>query len=93
MEDTDLRLDGNAVGGLLGELFGREMTLARGTCDSCGTAGAVATLVVYAHAPGTVARCPACGSVLLRVVRSERRVWVDLRGLRSLELEPLGEEP
>ncbi|MGH3024364.1 MAG: DUF6510 family protein [Gaiellaceae bacterium] len=91
MEDADLRLDGNALGGLLGELFGREMTAARGTCSSCGAVGEVATLVVYVHAPGTVARCPACGSVLLRVVRAERRVWVDLRGLRSLELGGLGE--
>jgi hypothetical protein len=93
MEDADLRLDGNAVGGLLGEVFGREMTAARGTCASCGSIGEVATLTVYAHAPGTVVRCPACEAVLLRVVRAEHRMWIDLRGLRSLELEPRGEEP
>ncbi len=93
MDADDLRLDGNSLGGLLGELFGREMTAALGTCASCGAVGEVATLVVYAHAPGTVGRCRACGAVLLRVVRAERRMWVDLRGLRSLQLEPLGEEP
>jgi Family of unknown function (DUF6510) len=90
MEDADLRLDGNALGGLLGELFGRELTAALGTCASCGAVGAIATLAVYAHAPGTVARCPACDSVVLRLVRVEQRTWVDFRGLRSLELEPLG---
>jgi hypothetical protein len=88
MDDADLRLDGNAVGGLLGEVFGWEMTTARGTCGSCGAVGEVATLVVYAQAPGTVMRCPACGAVLLRIVRAERRIWIELRGLRSLELHP-----
>ena len=86
MEDADLRLDGNAVGGLLGEVFAWETTAARGTCASCGAVGEVATLVVYAHAPGTVLRCPACGSVLLRIVRSRDRLWLDARGVSCLEL-------
>jgi len=86
MDDGDLRLDGNAVGGLLGDVFGRETTTARGTCGSCGAVGEVATLVVYAHAPGTVLRCPACGAVLLRIVRDGERLWLDARGLRCLEL-------
>ena len=30
-------LDGNAIGGLLIEVFGTEMTTAAGTCGSCGT--------------------------------------------------------
>jgi hypothetical protein len=90
MDDTELTLDGNAFGGLLREIFVHEVTDARGTCDSCGVAGEIGELVVYAHthAPGTVGCCPACGAVLLRVVRAERRIWVDLRGLRSLELHP-----
>ncbi|MGH3019952.1 MAG: DUF6510 family protein [Gaiellaceae bacterium] len=86
MEDADLRLDGNAVGGLLGEVFAWEATMARGTCASCGAVGEVATLVVYAQAPGTVMRCPACGAVLLRIVRAGERLWLDARGLSSLEL-------
>jgi hypothetical protein len=90
MDDTELTLDGNALGGLLREIFVEEVTEARGTCDTCGAVGAIAELVVYAHthAPGTVGRCQTCGAVLLRVVRAERRIWVDLRGLRSLELHP-----
>ena len=86
MDDDDLRLDGNSLGGLLGEVFAWETTTARGTCASCGAVGEVATLVVYAHAPGPVARCPACGSVLLRVVRASGRMWLDARGLSALEL-------
>jgi hypothetical protein len=37
-------------------------------------------------APGTVARCPDCDAVLLRVVRAERRIWFELRGVACLEL-------
>jgi len=88
MEDADLRLDGNAVGGLLGEVFARETTTARGTCAACGAVGEVATLVVYAQAPGTVLRCPACGAVLLRIVRAGERLWLDARGVSCLELRP-----
>jgi predicted RNA-binding Zn-ribbon protein involved in translation (DUF1610 family) len=87
MDDADLKLDGNAVGGLLREVFAWEMTTARGTCASCGAVGEVATLVVYAQAPGTVLRCPACGAVLLRIVRAGERLWLDARGLSCLELQ------
>jgi Family of unknown function (DUF6510) len=31
------RLDGNAAGGLLGEIFPYEMTTAQVTCSSCGS--------------------------------------------------------
>jgi hypothetical protein len=88
MEEADLRLDGNAAGGLLREVFALEVTAARATCAFCGAVGEVATLVLYAHAPGAVLRCPACGAVVLRVARSQDRVWVDARGLSCLELAP-----
>ena len=80
------RLDGNAIGGELLELFGVEMTIATGVCGSCGAAGAVAELHVYARAPGTVVRCPSCESVLMTIVRGRDRLWLGLGGLRSLEI-------
>ncbi|HEU4448803.1 MAG TPA: DUF6510 family protein [Gaiellaceae bacterium] len=86
MDETDLRLDGNALAGPLGEIFAWEMTTAVGTCAGCGAVGELARLVVYERGPGAVARCPACGAVVLRVVRTEGRVWLDARGARSLEL-------
>lgn len=86
MDERDLVLDGNAVGGLLAEVFAVEMTTAVGTCASCGAVSAVGELRVYMHAPGVVIRCPRCESVLMRVVRSSGRMWLDLRGLQSLEL-------
>lgn len=62
-------LDGNAIAGPLFEHFGTEMTAARGSCAHCGTTAQVAELRVYSRAPGTVARCPACGSVVIVLVR------------------------
>ena len=51
------RLDGNAIGGVLAEIFGTEMTVAVGVCGSCGATGPVAELHVYMRAPGIVVRC------------------------------------
>jgi hypothetical protein len=81
-----LKLDGNAAAGLLREIFAMEVTDATGMCDSCGNVEAVGGLVVYSYAPGTVLRCPHCDAVLMRIVTDGRRYWVDLRGVRSLEL-------
>jgi Family of unknown function (DUF6510) len=86
METADLRLDGNAIGGLLGEIFVGEVTVARSTCASCGAVREIGALTVYAQAPGAVVRCPGCDAVLLRVARSESRIWLDLQGVSCLEL-------
>jgi hypothetical protein len=78
-------LDGNAIGGLLAAVFGEEMTTAIGTCATCGASGEVATFAVYTRAPGTVARCRACESVLMVLVTIREITCVDLGGLVSLE--------
>ena len=86
VEMADLELDGNAIGGLLGEVFVEELTVARSTCGSCGAVREVGALSVYAQAPGAVVRCPGCEAVLLRVVRGEGRIWLELQGVSCLEL-------
>jgi hypothetical protein len=78
-------LDGNAIGGLLHEVFGAELTTASGTCGSCGAVAQVAELVVYLEAPGTVVRCRSCESVLMVVVAARGIHCVDLRGIAQLE--------
>lgn len=78
------RLDGNAIGALLFDVFGAEMTAARGTCRSCGAANPVARLSVYRRAPGTVVRCPACAAILMVFVSKRGVTCVDLMGLASL---------
>jgi hypothetical protein len=81
-------LDGNAIAGLLTHVFGEEMTTATGTCAACGASGAVATFSVFTRAPGTVARCRMCDSVLMVLVTIREITCVDLRGLVSLERHP-----
>jgi hypothetical protein len=78
-------LDGNAIGGLLKEVFGSEMTTAIGTCNNCGAAEAIGAVHLFRGA-GMVLRCPHCDNVLAKIVKDEPRVWLDLRGIRSIEL-------
>jgi hypothetical protein len=77
-------VDGNAIGGLLHELFGREMTAAGCVCGNCGAARPVAKLAVYLQAPGTVVRCRTCESVLMVFAKVRGRTCVDLLGLADL---------
>jgi Family of unknown function (DUF6510) len=77
-------LDGNAIGSLLIDIFGTDMTAAGSTCAACGASRPVAELVVYRQAPGTVVRCRTCGSVLMVLVRRAGVIGVDLSGLASL---------
>ena len=78
-------LDGNAIAGLLLDVFGTEMTTASGVCASCGARAQLAELEVYLRAPGTVVRCRSCESVLMVLVEVRGITCVDLRGLASLE--------
>jgi hypothetical protein len=77
-------LDGNAIGGMLMELFGTEMTTAVGTCGVCGTVGQVAEMAVYHPKLGTVVRCRVCDNVLMVFVEVRDITCVDLRGLAQL---------
>jgi DNA-directed RNA polymerase subunit RPC12/RpoP len=77
-------VDGNAIGSLLIDVFGTEMTAAGSTCASCGARRPVAELVVYQRAPGTVVRCRTCGSVVMVLVRRAGIVSIDVSGLASL---------
>jgi DNA-directed RNA polymerase subunit RPC12/RpoP len=76
-------LDGNAIAGLLHEVFGTEMTEATGTCATCGKSGPVGAVHVFRSA-GVVLRCPYCGNVLAKIVELQTRACVDLRGLTAL---------
>jgi hypothetical protein len=78
-------LDGNAIGGLMMDVFGTEMTMATGTCASCGAVHVMAELTVYLQAPGTVGRCRTCESVVMVVVDRRGTYCVDLRGLAMLQ--------
>jgi len=80
-------VDGNAIGGLLIDVFGVELTNATGTCASCGASGPMAETVVFLRAPGVVVRCRACDAVLVVIVERNELRCVDLQGLSALRAE------
>jgi hypothetical protein len=79
-----LRVDGNAAAGILSELFVPDLTAARAKCAGCGVTRTIGALVVYAHGMGTVARCPGCDRVVLRISRTPTHVWLDATGATSI---------
>ena len=91
MDADDLRLDGNAAAGLLGELFRFDATVALGTCAGCGAEHPLGAVVLYGQAMGAVLRCPGCDQAMLRVGRVAGGYRLDLRGLRTIRVET-GEE-
>jgi hypothetical protein len=78
-------LDGNAVAGLLQEVFAAEITTAIETCSACGASDAVGATHAYRGA-GVVLRCAHCDNTLMKIVRDGTRVWISLSGVRALEL-------
>ena len=79
-------LDGNVLGGPLGEVFGVELTASRVACAGCARVAVVADLVVYDAGPGLVGRCRGCGEVMLCLARVRDEMVLDLRGTRLLRV-------
>ena len=79
-----LMLDGNALAGLLHELFGAEMTAAPVECASCGRYGEMGSLWAFVESPGYILRCPDCQNIILRVAVTPQQVYVDARGAAYL---------
>jgi hypothetical protein len=76
-DEEALVLDGNAIGGLLAEVFnGAEMTAAARGCGSCGQHHPIGEHRLYRGA-GFVLRCPGCGDVALVVVEGDG--WREVR--------------
>jgi DNA-directed RNA polymerase subunit RPC12/RpoP len=85
-EPGDRTLDANAVAGMLEDLFGTDMTAADSKCAGCGREGEVGTLLAYTNAPGVVLRCPACSTVMLRMVETPRGRLIEAKGLAYVRL-------
>lgn len=84
MQMEEMRLDGNAAAGMLGELFARDVTAARATCRGCRASAPIGGLLEYGHAMGIVLRCPSCEAVVLRLVHARRALYVDTSGMAMM---------
>jgi phage FluMu protein Com len=80
-------LDGNALAGPLWELFRFDIVAAIGRCKHCGAVRVFAETMVYVDAPGIVVRCASCEGVLLRLVETPTRYWLDVSGLSYLHID------
>jgi hypothetical protein len=80
----EMRLDGNAAAGSLGELFARDITSAMARCAKCGRESPVGGLLDYGHAMGVVLRCGGCEAAVLRLVQTSAGIHLDPSGLSLL---------
>ena len=81
------KLDGNAAAGVLQAIFPFDMTLVQVTCAGCGATNAIGTTTAYMHGMGTIVRCPSCDTALIRIVHARGRSFLDMRGVRVLEIQ------
>src|SRR5262245_42660698 len=82
-----IALDGNAIAGDVLEVLGVDLSAWRCACEACGTSSFFAEAVVYMHGPGRVARCRACGELLMVLVTIRGITCVDLSGIAGLQPE------
>jgi hypothetical protein len=83
-EIASAKVDGNAVAGLLSELFDGDVTVLRGVCDGCGAEAALAEAVVELDETAAIVRCRSCTHTLFTVMRDGDSVRVAFGMLRAL---------
>jgi ribosomal protein S27E len=89
MDEANPMVDGNAVAGILGEVFVHEMTSARVACKGCGEIEPIGAEHAYLQAPGIVLRCRHCEDVLLVVTHRGGRYLLGFQQLRWLEVSEI----
>jgi uncharacterized Zn finger protein len=77
--------DGNAIAGMLEEIFTVDVTTAMRTCQSCGEERAIGSHRLYQSA-GYVLRCPNCGDMAATIATVPGDYQVSLFGSWSVEL-------
>ncbi len=85
-QDKSLMLDGNAMAGLLHELFDVEMTVASIECGNCGQQGEMGSLWAFVESPGYILRCPGCHNIIMRLTVTPQQVYLDARGAAYLRI-------
>ncbi len=83
-------LDGNAIAGMLSDLFVGDVTTAILTCGQCGASAELGTIHVYGGAMGAILRCIHCDNAVLRFVQTPAGSALDMRGARGLVVRVAG---
>jgi hypothetical protein len=85
MSEDAIWLDGNALAGVLAEVFATDMTEAVRHCRACGARSALGAHRAYRGA-GVVLRCPVCHDLALRLGFLPDRHTVHLTGAWRLDV-------
>ena len=83
MDADSIHTDGNAIAGLLQEVFVAEVTAAGRVCQSCGLDSQIGAHRLYRGA-GVVLRCPGCGDLAACIAVLPDRNVISLHGTWSL---------
>jgi hypothetical protein len=83
---TAQRVDGNAIAGLLSEIFAIEPTTTITVCNKCGDQAVLAQSIVYHASAETEVRCSQCDDTLFTIVTRGSDHTLILAGLRLLRL-------
>jgi len=89
MNEQATWLDGNALAGLLEELFATELTDTPHGCGSCGAVRSIGAHRLYRGA-GLVLRCPVCSDIALVVATTPTSRVVHLAGNWRMEMSRAG---
>ena len=87
MDDGDLRVDGNALAGVLSEVFVHDMTTSTVKCEGCGALWPLGAEHVYMQAPGIVVRCRDCEGVLFVITQQDGAYLLGFQQIGLLEIQ------
>lgn len=79
-------VDGNALAGLLADVFATDMTMAVLACGHCRQTGPFAGAVVEDDGAAAIIRCRACTRTLLTVLRADGRLSLRIGTLARLDI-------
>jgi hypothetical protein len=76
-------VDGNALAGLLADVFAGDVTQYVGLCGGCGSSAPLAEAVVELDDVGAIVRCRTCRHTLATVLRSAEGVRFVVSALQA----------
>lgn len=79
-------VDGNAIAGLLADVFTGDASLLVLACRQCGRVGPLGATDVEDDAVAAIVRCRGCTRTLLTVMRTDTGVSVSLGNLDRIEV-------